>query len=134
MTRDVCEKMITGLLKQIYGVYHEYNPDGDGLCLFISNHGTYYNGFNEYWDEDFKHPINFTLNERPNGCWNCKEYNPGKGACMASWNNADESFYIPVRDNRNPDFICRNHQKDPDAVWEDFFPAEDSEDGEDGEG
>lgn len=136
MTRDVCEKMITGLLKQIYGVYHEYDPDGEGLNLFIGQHGKFICGFNEYWGEDFKHPINFYNDgrEHSDGCWNCREYNPEKMACMLRWNNADPDCYYPELDDRKPDQTCNEHQYDPDAVWEDFFGEEDSGDGEDGEG
>ena len=45
--------------------------------------------------------------EKPSdGCWNCKLYDPAWGACMKEWNNFDSVYYIPVRDNKEPDDYC----------------------------
>ena len=60
--------------------------------------------------------------EKPSdGCWNCIEYNPSKGACMLHWNNLDESYYNPDTDDREPDEHCEEHKPDQDAVYDDFF-------------
>lgn len=38
------------------------------------------------------------------GCWNCAEYDGDR--CMKEWNNLDESYYIPDRDDKNPTDCC----------------------------
>lgn len=37
-------------------------------------------------------------------CGNCRYYNGT--ACTAGWNNAEEGYYNPELDNRDPDDYC----------------------------
>ena len=53
------------------------------------------------------------------GCWNCTQYDGN--ACMKEWNNLDPCYYIPDRDDKDPQDYCEDHETDHDAVWEDFF-------------
>ena len=63
-----------------------------------------------------KHP---DLPEQPeDGCWNCLNYDPGRGACTLSWNNGDDKYYNPDLDDKDPDDWCNEHETDPDAEWE----------------
>lgn len=55
------------------------------------------------------------------GCWNCLNYDPSKGACTVRWNNLDESYYNPDLDDKKPDDYCSEHETDDQAVWTDFF-------------
>ena len=57
----------------------------------------------------------------PDGCWNCLKYDPGKEACTIWWNNAEEEYYNPATDDREPEDYCEEHETDPDAVWSDYF-------------
>lgn len=38
------------------------------------------------------------------GCWNCMEYDGNR--CMKDWNNADDCYYIPERDDKEPHDYC----------------------------
>ena len=55
------------------------------------------------------------------GCWNCLNFDYNHEACTVNWNNLDESYYNPDTDDRNPTDYCKDHEKDEDAVWEDWF-------------
>lgn len=55
----------------------------------------------------------------PDGCWNCREFDGDR--CMKEWNNSDEDYYLPDRDDRKPTDSCEDWEKDEDAVWEDYF-------------
>ena len=55
------------------------------------------------------------------GCWNCLNFDYNHEACTVNWNNLDESYYNPDTDDRNPTDYCDDHEKDEDAVWEDWF-------------
>ena len=55
-----------------------------------------------------------------NGCWNCINYDPSRGACTINWNNMDESYYNPDTDDMKPTDICKDHDIDPDADPEDW--------------
>lgn len=55
------------------------------------------------------------------GCWNCLNYGCKHEACTLNWNNNDESYYNPDTDDREPTDYCEDHERDPDAVWEDWF-------------
>ena len=65
-------------------------------------------------------PLPFTDPPLPEkGCWNCMEYN-GQ-ACMVRWNNADESYYNPDLDDRDPTDSCEdNWTLNPDVSPEEF--------------
>ena len=59
--------------------------------------------------------------EKPaDGCWNCRNYDPSRGACTIRWNNLDESYYNPDLDDKEPDDYCEHHETDPDACPEDW--------------
>ena len=59
--------------------------------------------------------------EKPaDGCWNCWNYDPSRGACTIRWNNLDESYYNPDLDDKEPDDHCEHHDTDPDACPEDW--------------
>lgn len=63
--------------------------------------------------------------EKPSdGCWNCLLCDPSREACTKEWNNLDDSYYIPDRDDHDPTYYCSDHETDPDAVWEDWFGEE----------
>ena len=53
------------------------------------------------------------------GCWNCQMYNGDY--CTKYWNNMDECYKDPDRDEKKPDEICEDWEHEPDAVWEDYF-------------
>lgn len=38
------------------------------------------------------------------GCWNCTHYDGDR--CDKDWNNADEDYYVPDRDDHEPNFKC----------------------------
>lgn len=47
-------------------------------------------------------------------CKRCIYYDPRYEACNRDWNNLDESYYIPDRDDRNEDDSCDDYELDPD--------------------
>ena len=57
MGRIECEKAIIQKMREIMDIYHEYNPDGDRLTMYVI--GDHYSVDNIYWkeDEDAEHPI-----------------------------------------------------------------------------
>lgn len=57
MGRIECEKAIIEKMREIMDIYHEYNPDGDRLTMYVI--GDHYSVDNIYWkeDEDAEHPI-----------------------------------------------------------------------------
>lgn len=59
------------------------------------------------------------------GCWDCLLYDPSKEACTKDWNNLDESYYNPDRDDHDPTYYCSDHETDPDAEWSDWFDTDD---------
>ena len=63
------------------------------------------------WDCDF---------EPKNGCWDCRNYDPAKGACTIRWNNMDESYYNPDLDDVEYDGFCDEWVEDEQADWSDF--------------
>ena len=71
--------------------------------------------------------------EKPdNGCWNCMLFDWKHEACTINWNNADESYYNPDTDDREPDEHCSEHRPDQDAVYDDFFGFGEKRDDESG--
>lgn len=52
------------------------------------------------------------------GCWNCMEYDGNR--CMKDWNNADESYYFPERDDKEPTDSCPEWSMNPDVSAEEF--------------
>lgn len=38
MTRRECEREIVGKLREIWDIYQEYAPGGDGLTVFVTDH------------------------------------------------------------------------------------------------
>ena len=71
-------------------------------------------------DMQKEQPLPFTDPPLPEkGCWNCMEYNGY--ACMIRWNNADESYYNPDLDDREPTDSCEdNWTLNPDVSPEEF--------------
>ena len=55
------------------------------------------------------------------GCWNCLLYSPEKMACTIRWNNGDDDFYNPDLDDREPTYVCNDHEFDKDADPNDWF-------------
>ena len=49
-------------------------------------------------------------------CGNCKEYDGSR--CMKEWNNLDESYYFPDRDDKEPEDVCDDWEFDEDLVEE----------------
>ena len=39
-------------------------------------------------------------------CGNCREYDGNR--CMKEWNNLDECYYIPDRDDKEPEDVCKD--------------------------
>ena len=69
-----------------------------------------------YDDED-----NVPMNQSPvpepkKGCWCCMEYDGDR--CHKEWNNNDDCYYIPCRDDKDPDDICETFELD-EQVWRD---------------
>lgn len=62
----------------------------------------------------------FTEEKPDDGCWNCMNYDPSRGACTIRWNNLDDSYYNPDLDDREPDDYCIDHDTDPDADPEEW--------------
>ena len=45
------------------------------------------------------------FNEPPRRCcWTCWEYDGNR--CHLNWNNDDECYYVPERDNKKPSDVC----------------------------
>ena len=42
-------------------------------------------------------------------CDNCSWYDGDR--CMVNWNNMDESYYIPDRDDKEPEDVCENWEE-----------------------
>ena len=61
----------------------------------------------------------FTDPEPDNGCWNCKEYDGDR--CHKDWNNNDECYYVPDRDDKEPEDWCEYHDKDESIKPEEYF-------------
>lgn len=55
MTQIECETKIMEKLKEIWNIYHEYNPEGTYLDMFILDDFMACN--NRDWDEDSEKPI-----------------------------------------------------------------------------
>ena len=74
MTRQECEKAIADKMREIVGIYHNYNPDGKyiSLCYMKEDGDETIHGNNRYWTaqntdgvdgEDKDLPIDFFENE-----------------------------------------------------------------------
>ena len=48
-------------------------------------------------------------------------FDVSKEACSREWNNNEPEYYVPDRDNREPDDCCDDWEEDKNAVWEDWF-------------
>ena len=57
--------------------------------------------------------------EQDRGCWNCMEYDGDR--CMKYWNNAEPEYYIPDRDDKEPDDKCDDWELNPDADYRDYL-------------
>ena len=90
----------------------EQNFDRDG------HNPTVYTSYAEMKAEEKALPFD---DPPENGCWNCMNFNVFHEACTLRWNNLDESYYNPDIDDRDPMDRCDEWEKDPDAVWEDWF-------------
>ena len=70
MTREECEKLLMDTLSIAWGIYKQYNPNGEYLMMSASDTEErmfmYIN--NKYYDEDADHPIDkHYLEEKENG-------------------------------------------------------------------
>ena len=45
-----------------------------------------------------------------NGCWNCTEFDGDR--CHKEWNNNDDCYYIPWRDDKKPEDSCEDWEHD----------------------
>ena len=43
------------------------------------------------------------------GCFNCRHYNGA--ACTKEWNNLDLYYYVPQRDDKEPDDFCEDWEE-----------------------
>lgn len=50
-------------------------------------------------------------------CAYCVHFDPSKDACTKDWNNLDDSYYIPDRDDREPGDLCECYEWN--GEWED---------------
>lgn len=55
MTKVECESIIIEKLKEIMSIYHEYNPEGNRLSLYVMN--DHYSVNNDYYEADCKKPL-----------------------------------------------------------------------------
>lgn len=55
MGRIECEKAIIQKMREIMDIYHEYNPDGERLTLWVLE--DHYSIANAYWKDDAEHPL-----------------------------------------------------------------------------
>ena len=55
MGREDCERIIIKKMHEIMGTYHQYNPDGERLTMYVI--GDHYSVDNIYWADDAKHPL-----------------------------------------------------------------------------
>ena len=46
-------------------------------------------------------------------CGNCIEYDGDR--CHKDWNNNDDCYYIPDRDDKSPYDYCEDWERDPDV-------------------
>ena len=53
--------------------------------------------------------------EKPDGCWNCINFDASREACTLNWNNMDESYYRPDIDDKPNDYFCEYWEEDQDA-------------------
>ena len=65
----------------------------------------------------------FENDEPDNGCWNCTEYDGDR--CHKDWNNNDDCYYVPDRDDKDPMDCCDCYEKDESIKWEDVFGEDD---------
>lgn len=68
-------------------------------------------------------PLPFT-DPPEDGCWNCLEYDGNR--CHKEWNNNDECYYVPERDDKEPTDRCEFHDKDESIRAEEFFDDADT--------
>ena len=50
-------------------------------------------------------------------CRYCQEYDPSKERCMKEWNNLDPCYYVPDRDDKDPEELCEDYKWS--GEWED---------------
>lgn len=98
--------------------------DEDNVSMNEDNAREYKNVYNSSYKEKYLHAKLPFTDPPEDGCWNCLNYDYGKEACTLTWNNMDESYYNPDTDDREPTDCCEDHERDPDAVWEDWFGDE----------
>ena len=61
-------------------------------------------------------------------CRYCTEYNGD--SCMKEWNNADEDYYFPERDDREPEESCDDYEWNGELLEEPHRPIRDDYAGE----
>ena len=61
MDRDLTEKIIVKKLMEILSVYKEYNPNGERLCVSVSD--TCIFASNQWWSEDKDKPLDVFLDK-----------------------------------------------------------------------
>ena len=67
------------------------------------------------YDDEDNVPMNPSpVPEPKKGCWCCMEYDGDR--CHKDWNNNDDCYYIPWRDDKDPDSICETFELD-ENVW-----------------
>jgi len=99
-----------------------WDKDGHNPTVYLDKAEMRYYESGQARQDMLKEAIPFT--EHEDGCWNCVHFDWNREACSAGWNNMDESYYNPDRDDRNYDDWCEMHETDPDAKWEDVFGNE----------
>ena len=83
----------------------------------VMKYTTYMSRAEEKAEEMAKNAWTLPFDDSPrvSGCWNCMLFDPTKDACTKDWNNMDESYYNPDRDDRDPSDSCDDWEEDPDA-------------------
>lgn len=56
MTREECKKQICEKVKEIWGIYKQYNPKGQSLGMYSNSSGLVMIN-DEYWKDDVNKPL-----------------------------------------------------------------------------
>ena len=68
--------------------------------------------------------IPFDDPEPDNGCWNCIEFDGDR--CHKEWNNNDEDYYDPDRDDKQPTDHCSDWERDESITsWGETYGGND---------
>ena len=85
---------------------------------------TVYTSYAEMRAAEKEEALPFTDPDHDNGCWNCINYDGDR--CHAQWNNNDDDYYLPDRDDKEPDDCCEDWSLESTAIWEDYFDGTDT--------